>query len=159
MADTFRVNGNIVAYTSYILTINGIRYQGLTEVSYGHKIETAYAYGMARSGIPLGTTPGKYVPDPLKLKLYQHTAGAIKQDLYDANTDPGAGLSGYRFPILLQYQELNLVSTVIDFRNCRLVTETTSLSEGAEATMTEFEFWPQFLVVNEQPLFRPDFAF
>lgn len=157
MADIFRVNDVIVAYTSYILTLNNIVYQGLTETTYGHKIETAYAYGMKRSGTPVGTTPGKYVPDPVKLKVYQSTADAIKTDLFNASG--AAGLNGFRFPIGLQYQEVNLNSTYIDFYNCRLVAETSSLSEGAEASMTELEFWPLYLVVNNQPLFRPDVAF
>jgi len=155
MADYLRVNGNIVAYTSYFLTINGINYIGLTELTYGHKIETAYSYGMKRSGTPLGTTPGKYVPDPLKLKVYQHTAVALKTDLF--NADPNfAGLSGFRFPVSIQWQEVNLNGTYIDFFNCRFITETVSLSEGSEAAMTEIELWPEYLIENGIPLFRPD---
>jgi hypothetical protein len=158
MADTFRVNGNIVAISSYILAINGIRYYGISEFNYRNAMEITPVYGMQRSGTPVGTTPGKYVCDPLKLKVYQTTADAIKTDLYNANPDTTSGLSGFRFPIGIQYHEVNSRSTYLDFYDCRLVSETSSITEGAEASMTELEFFPLVLVINNQPLFRPDNA-
>lgn len=156
MADILRVNGNIIAYNSYILMINGLRYTGLTEVSYGDKVEIAMVKGMRRSGVPIGSTPGTYVCDPIKLKLYQHTVDNLRQDLMQASNVKFEGLSGYRFQVSLQYQEVNLLATYLDFINCRWISESSSLSEGSEAAMTEIELQPEYLIHNDITKFRVD---
>ena len=154
MTDTLRVNGNLVSWGSHILTINGLRYTSLTEVSYGDKLETTQGYGMSRSHGPIGRTAGKYVPDNLKMKMYQHAITDIIAML--ANISPDGSLGSAVIPITLAYYEVGLPDHMLSFVDCRLVTFTESITESADAPMGELEWTVQRIYRDGTALFRPE---
>lgn len=154
MADIYRVNNRLVAWSSYVLTFNGLRYQSFSEVNYGDKLEFAQGYGQSSSHRPIARTPGKYVPDPLKFKFFQHGSTQLIQDI--ASWSPDGSLGSAIFPIVLQYYEVGLPAHILEFLDCSFVTMTETVSESAEAMMDEIEFSTQGILRDGIALFRPD---
>lgn len=154
MPDVIRVNGNLVSWGSYILSLNGNRYGGLTEISYADKIEVAKGYGMSRSHAAIGRTAGKYIVEPLKFKVYQHVAQEIRSDL--ALWSPDDSLTTPQIPIVLQYFEVGLPSHVVLFESARYVSESDTISESSEAPMVEIEWDIMKIWRDGKTLCRPE---
>jgi hypothetical protein len=154
MSDRILYNGNLVGWSSYLLKINGLSYTNLTEVSDGDKLERAYGYGMSRSHKPIGKTPGKYTPDPLKIKFYQHSRGLLMNDL--VQTSPDNSLANVPdFPVFLQYLERETTSSTL-FVDCSVTSIVESITESNEGVMCEVEFMPLYIERDGITLFRPD---
>lgn len=157
MGDILRVNNNLVSWSSYILGLNGLRYSGLTEISYGDKLEVTPGYGMSRSHSPIGRTSGKYVVEPLKMKVFQHVAKEIRDDLI--RISPDRTLSTPQIPITLQYYEYGLEAHMVYFEGARFVSETDSISESADAPMVDIEWSILKIWRDGVTLCRPDNIF
>lgn len=154
MADIYRVNNRLVAWSSYVLAINGLRYQSFSEISFNDKLEYAQGYGQSQSHRPIARTPGKYVPEAVKIKFFQHGATQLVKDI--ASWSPDGSLGSAIFPIVLQYYEVGLPSHILDFLDCSFVTMNETISESAEAPMAEIEFSTQGILRDNIALFRPD---
>jgi hypothetical protein len=138
MSDDLRVNGNLIAWGSHILKINGNRWFGITGISWDQKRERAYGWGMARSHAPSGRTPGKYTPGALKTTLWKHTAGALRAYLASLVED-GRSYGNAEVPIFLQYVEGSKTFTY-EFEEATTVGENCSDEENADPNKEEWEW-------------------
>jgi hypothetical protein len=151
MADELRINGNLVGWPSVIFKIDGERWTGITSLGWDQARERAYGTGMGRSGAPLAQTPGKYTPGPLKVRLFEHTAIALRKFLAAKSVD-GKSYGSVKVPMTLQVAEGAITSTV-NFNDCSVSKETPNVEESAEGMVEEWEFSNMGIVTDGLTLF------
>lgn len=139
MADSTRVNGNQISWSSLIFKIDGESYTGITSIGYADAIETAKAYGMGRHHAPRGRSAGKYTPEPLTLTCWKSTAQAIREQLA-ARSPSGTSYGRAVVPITLQYVETDDSTVTVEFDEARLVKCTSSNEEGPDGLAEDLEF-------------------
>lgn len=144
MADSVRINGNQISWSSAKLTINGERYTGIASISYADALEVSKAYGMGRSHAPRGRSAGKYTPDPLTMRAWKSTAQAIREQLA-ALSPSGTSYGRVAVPIVLQYVEPDDAVITVEFDAARLVKCTASNEEGADNLAEDLE-WDVMLI-------------
>ena len=158
MADEIRVNGNLVSWSSYIFTLGTERYVGLREITYSDELEGVEPKpGMGRSHKGLGRPAGKYKVDPLKIKVFAHTAKAIRRDIQAVSSDGSLGTP--ELPAILQYVEAGSddQQSTVEFVQCRLVKPgTITVAEDADAKEEELEFSIMEIIRDGVSLARPN---
>lgn len=141
MADEIRVNGNLVGWSSCILKIDGEKWRGATAINWDESLESTMGYGMGRSHAPIAQTPGKYVPGPVKIRFWAHTAIKLRKALAAKSPDKRS-IGKVYIPIFFQVAEGQITSTV-EFRRCRVSKTTPGIEEGPEGMIEEWEFTNQ----------------
>lgn len=150
--DEVRVQGKLVSWASNIFKLNGVRYFGVTAVSWDQARERTLGYGQNRSGLPRGQTSGKYVPGVLKVKMFTDTAIAMRKDL--AALAPDAKSYGeVEVPATNQVAEGTFNSTV-EFIRCAVAKETPGVEESGEPTQEEWEFSTHGIITDGLSLFN-----
>lgn len=151
MADLRRVNGNIISWGSAVAKIDGDRYYGFVEVSYGDKRERAYVHGMGKHQGPRGITRGKYTPEPAKIKGPISSIDALCNALA-AKSATGTSYGDEPFQFTFQWSEREGTFTV-ELEECYVTARTGSFSEGPEGMMEEIEIMPRAVRRNGNVLF------
>lgn len=136
--DDLRVNGNLIGWGSHILRIDQDRWYGITAIDWEQSRERAFGYGMNRAHAPIGRTPGKYIPGPLKMTMYKHTAQALRATLALSAVD-GASYGNVAVPIFLQYAE-GENTTTLEFDDACVVKETGADEENPDPTKEVWEW-------------------
>ena len=154
MADLERVNGNVISWGSLVFKVNGVRFRGFTEISFGEKLESVLVYGMGRHQAPQGGTAGKYTPDMVKVKGRFASVNALKRQI--ASLSPtGRSYGAVRFTGTLFFVEPGIVgqpgeSHRVDFAGLKWAETSLSNTEGADPTQPEFSL--QALAIREDGL-------
>jgi hypothetical protein len=152
MADSIRINGNAVSYGSIRVKFDGETFYGFTELTYGHKRERTYLWGMNKSQAPRGRSRGKYIPDPVKLKGPKSSCEALRTKL--ALRSPGGDSYGdTEFMIVAQYVEAGEPEMHVQITNCVIAAETETNSEGSEVMLEELEIMPMRVFKNGRSLY------
>ena len=141
MSDQLRVNGNLVGWSSCVWKIDGERWRGLTSIGWDEALETTFGYGMNKSHAPIGQTPGKYTPGNVKVRLWAHTAIALRKWLAAKSPDQKS-IGKVYVPMFFQVAEGEITSTV-EFKRCRVTKTTPGVEEGPEGMIEEWEFTNQ----------------
>lgn len=139
MADSARINGLQISWSSLIFKIDGEEYTGITSIGYADALETSLAYGMGRHHAPRGRSAGKYTPDPLTVTCWKSTAQAIREQLA-ALSPSGTSYGRAVVPIVLQYVEPDDSVVTVEFEECRLTKCTSSNEEGPDNLSEDLEF-------------------
>ncbi len=150
--DQVRVQGNLVSWASNIFKLNGVRYHGVTAVSWDQSRERTLGYGQNRSGLPRGRTGGKYVPGVLKIKMFTDTAIAMRRDLALLSPD-GRSYGEVEVPATNQVAEGTFNSTT-EFIRCAVSKETPGVEESGEPTQEEWEFSTHGIITDGKTLFN-----
>lgn len=155
MADQVRVNGVQLSWSSSKLTIDNETFTGVTSISFGDALETAYAYGMGRSHGPRGRSAGKYTPEPLVLGMWKSSAQELRRMLSERAQQQGRGASYGKavVPIVLQFIEADDTTVTVEFEECRYTKATESNEEGPDALKEDVEFSPMRIRRNGLVLF------
>jgi hypothetical protein len=139
MADTARVNGLQISWSSLVFKIDGEEYTGITKIGYADGLETSLAYGMGRHHAPRGRSAGKYTPEPLTITCWKSTAQAIREQLA-ALSPSGTSYGRAVVPISLQYVEPDDSVITVEFEECRYTKGTASNEEGPDNLSEDLEF-------------------
>lgn len=139
MADSVRINGNQISWSSCKLTIDGEIYTGITSIGYADALEVSKSYGMGRSHAPRGRSAGKYTPDPLTMRAWKSTAQAIREQLA-ALSPSGTSYGRPEVTIVLQYVEPDDAVITVEFDGARLVKCTSSNEEGPDGLAEDLEW-------------------
>lgn len=150
--DEVRVQGKLVSWASNIFKINGVRYFGVTSVSWDQSRERPFGYGQNRSGLPRGQASGKYVPGTLKVKMFTDTAIALRKDLA-ALADDSKSYGEVEVPATNQVAEGAFKSTA-EFIRCSVTKETPGVEESGEPTQEEWEFSTHGILTDGLSLFN-----
>ena len=151
MSDLERVNGNVIGWGSTKFKVNGVNFRGITEISWGEKLESMLVYGMGRHQAPQGGTQGKYTPDLVKGKGRFATVNAMKKQLAGLSAS-GRSYGTVRFTGVVFYTEAAPVGSVgeshrVEFAGLKWVETSTTNAEGSDPTTQEFSF--QVLAIRE----------
>ena len=138
MADLKRVNGNQISWGSAVAKVDGDRYHGFTEVSFGDKRERAYTWGMGKHQAPRGRSRGKYTPEPVKIKGPVASIEALCSALA-AKSSTGTSYGDTEFQFTVQFSESDELPLTIEIERCVVVSRVASHSEGSEALQEELE--------------------
>jgi hypothetical protein len=149
--DQVRVQGRLVSWASNIFKLNGVRYFGVTSVSWDQSRERTLGYGQNRSGRPRGKTGGKYAPGVLKVKMHTDTAIQMRKDLAALAPDQKS-YGEVEIPITNQTAEGTINSTA-EFIRCCVSKETPSVEESGEPTQEEWEFGNEGILTDGLSLF------
>jgi hypothetical protein len=136
--DDLRVNGNLIAWGSHILRIDGDRWYGITSMSWDQARERVFGAGMNRAHAPIGRTSGKYVPGVLKTTMYKHTAQALRAMLALLAID-GVSYGNTAVPIFLQCAE-GENTTTDEFDEACVVKESSDTEENPDPTKETWEW-------------------
>ncbi len=140
MSDVVEVNGVQASWGSISAKVDGDRYFGITEITFGDKLETVFAHGMARHQAPRGRSRGKYTTDEGKIKLFVGSAKALREALAAAGNGDSYGLT--QFTLEVQIVEASSNEPPVDtvLFDCRLGAITNTFTEGNEALQEEYTF-------------------
>lgn len=150
--DPVRINGKAFSWASTSFKLGSLPITGITDVTYGDKLEKAYAYGMNRSHAPIARTKGKYVPDPLKITVHRHTAHAIREALAKGSPD-GKSTGSTSKTVTIQSVEGDLPVQTVEAVGCELAEDTGTHSENADPEKEELTFSVMFYRRNGKTLF------
>lgn len=100
MADTPRINGNVVSWADLSFKLNDERYYGIMEASYGHKRTRTKVYGSGST--PRGRTSGKYEVNEVSITMDVHAYAALTDALAQLSDD-GETYGDVEFEGLFQY--------------------------------------------------------
>lgn len=128
------INGNVYDYSSCTITINGIPYQGVTEISYSDSLEPgelrgtgAYMRGRTRGEYKAegSFTMGKKDFEPVKLALKRSLSG---------------GFAETAFLITVVYQETGDSDVITDLiEGCRIIKQENSHGGNSDALVTKID--------------------
>lgn len=150
--DPVLINGKAFGWASTSFKLGSLPLTGITDVTYGDKLEKAFAYGMNRSHAPIARTKGKYVPDPLKITVHRHTAQIIRDALAEASPD-GKSTGSTSKMITIQSVEGDLPVQTVEAVGCELTEDTGSHKESPDPEMEELTFSVMFYRRNGKTLF------
>jgi hypothetical protein len=151
--DQVRVQGRLFSWASVIFKINGVRYFGVTSVSWDQSRERTLGYGQNKSGRPRGKTSGKYVCPVLKVKMFTDTAIQLRKDLATLAPDGKSYGEVENIPITNQVSEGGINSTA-EFLKCSVGKETPAFDESGEPTQEEWEFTTEGVITDGLSLFN-----
>lgn len=152
MSDAIRVNGNQLSWGSIVLKVDGDRYYGFTEISFGDKLERQYAWGMGKHQAPRGRSRGKYTPEPVKVKGPKSSVDAFLKALADRSPS-GDSFGNVECEIVAQFAEANEPVLTVEANRCTVTSVVSSHSEGAEVLVDEIELMPMTIRRNGRVLF------
>lgn len=137
MADSIRVNGNLLSWASLGIKIAGDRYYGFKSIGYSEAIESALVYGMGRHQAPRGRTRGQYTVEPLKLVGEVESLKIIRQALAVKAKD-GRSYGTVEFEVFLEAVESDQQS-VTEFLRCKWAKNTGNFEQGPDGLYEEIE--------------------
>lgn len=141
MADSARVNGVTIGWSSISQKIDGAGYSGGTDIEYGDGVEQTQTYGMGKHYGPRGRTRGKYSCKPYVFTAFVATAREIRAAI--AAKAGTKGISNYPVQIVLQFIEPDDGQTVtVEAFDCTLTDNEGSHSEGPDGLMEKLTFQP-----------------
>ena len=139
MADSLRVNGNMLSWGSLKFKVGGDLYSGFTAISYGDKRERVKGYGMGRHHSALGMSAGKYSVEPIKVTGRKASVRALIKALA-AQSSNGASYGDVRFEGVLQGVEEGSEDPINDtFEGCVVTAVTASHEESADPLSEDLE--------------------
>lgn len=128
------INGNVYDFSSITITLNGIPYQGINEISYSDSLEPgmldgtgAYMRGRTRGKYKAecSFTIGKKDFEPLKLALRK---------------TPSGGYGETPFLITVVYKEIDEVDVITDrIEGCRITKQENQHKFGEDALVTKVD--------------------
>lgn len=148
MADSVRVNGVQIGWSSAKLKIDGDLVTGVTAIEYADSVEQSLAYGMGRHFAPRARTRGKYVPSALKVVLEVNTVKVVQAALAAQAAD-GRSYGTVEFEVFLEGVEAEQTYTA-NFNRCKWQKTSAAWSEGPDAWYQECEF--NFMTVLQNGL-------
>jgi hypothetical protein len=133
MADQVRINGNIYAHGSIVFKINGERYGGFKDISFGDKRERVRVPGMNKAHKSRGVTSGKYSCDETKVKGPISSCQAVREALAKLAPD-GVSYGSVSVPIVVQWVEENSNQTphTVELNDNYITAFATAHSESAD---------------------------
>lgn len=139
MADSVRINGVQISWSSCKLTIDGESYTGITSIGYADALDVSKGYGMGRHHAPRGRGAGKYTTEALTMRAWKSTAQAIREQL--AKKSPsGTSYGRVEVPIVLQYIEPDDAVITVEFDRARFVKPSSSNEEGPDPLAEDIEW-------------------
>lgn len=152
MSDQVRINGAMHSWSSTIAKLGGVRYHGLTSVTYGDKLERVKLPGMGRSHAPRGRSAGKYTTDPVKLKGPKSTIEAIRRQYALAAPDQKS-IGIPEFDLNLQFIELGDIPMNVRIRGCKIAEDSSGHEESADPLQDELTLDCMWVMRNGKTLF------
>jgi len=137
-SDKVRINGNLVSMASVIFKIDGERMFGFTSIDWDESRERAHGFAADKTSRPAGTTAGEYVPSPVKIKFYTHTAQLVLKNL--AASAGGISYGDAKVGATLQVDEPGNLSQDVEFLEMQLTKKATAFARGNEPAQEDFEF-------------------
>lgn len=125
-----KINGKVYDYSSITITINGIPYQGVTEISYSDTLEPGILRGT--SALMRGRTRGMYEAES-SFTIYKEDLEPIKEALV------ALGLGGFgeaEFLITVSYSEVGSALITDTIEGCRIKHQENSHSAGNSDALT-----------------------
>jgi hypothetical protein len=134
--DIFRISGFVMSRTSVVTLVDGIPYQGITEVNFEEAREGEIVHGQRTDGQPLGVTSGLYMPGALTFKAYLPTAAQIEEQL----TVEGLGSFGsYLFDFILEIFENPLLPSIsVVLTGCKIEGRKLGIPTDTGALVNEY---------------------
>lgn len=140
------VNGVRYEWSSAEIKLNGLTFLGIKEVAYNHKLEPSKVYGVHPQ--PIGRTRGVYSAEG-SVTMYLSEANQLIESL-------GDGYMEQNFDMVVTYAEIDQDSITDEIIGCRIKSDDSSLSQGADALVKKFDLDVMFLIRNgRQALINP----
>ena len=152
MADPIRVNNNQFAWGSIILKINGERFRGFTEITFGDKRERVKAYGSARHHAPMGRSAGKYTVDPVKIVGWKGAVQAARAAIAVGSED-GKSYGNVEIEVVVQYVDTGEEPMTVEIERCVWASNSTGDTESPDPLKEEFELDPMLIRRNGLTLY------
>lgn len=130
MADTPRINGNLVSWADIFCKLDEDRYYGITEVSFDPKRTTTLVYGVGDK--PRGRTKGKVEPGDVSMTMDLHAWKALSDKLGSKATNREIGTVPFNGMVQFSYTEDSEIFTY-ELIGLRVAGAPISASEGSEA--------------------------
>jgi hypothetical protein len=151
------INGQAQNWASITVVAADIPLNGFTSITYGDNVEESMGYGLGPGYAPQRRSTGKYTVEPTKLKGYRSDCQQLRQIL--AARAGGLGYANAEFVINISTIVLGpsggeIPLDVVLFR-CRLLGETTDMSEGTEILQDELTIQPMYIARNGLFKFNP----
>lgn len=151
MTDPARINGNAYGWSSISTKAGGEPFVGIKSIEYSDSRERELVYGQNRAHAPIGSTPGKYTPDPGKIVVWKHASEAFDAKL--AQIAGSSSIGNAVFPIVVQYVEGTGAPITDTLRRCKVTKKSTKPSESASAVEVEYELQYEEIDWNGRQLF------
>lgn len=127
MADSIRVNGNGYSWGSIIVKINGKKFYGIKEITYGDKRTRVKGYGLGEHHAPTERSRGKYETDPVKISGRKGTIQAIRDELAALSED-SISYGNVESEIQVQYREASGTMNV-QIERCVIIEDASNHTE------------------------------
>lgn len=135
MSDAIKVNGSIYSWGSIEAKADGDIIRGITAVSFSQTLERTMAYGSGSSRGPRGRTRGKYSCEgsvTMHVDSYHELIRRLAQLAPD-----GVSYGRVEFPVVVSFVEESLDPVTIELEDCMIAGDTSSESEGTDASVVE----------------------
>jgi len=152
MADSLRMNDRTFSWSSIIWKLFDDRWTGLVSIDYDDALEVTLGYGLGKHHAPIARSAGKYVPSPVKIKVYAKTAQRIIDEA-SARSVGGLSYGQVEFPMTLQLIEPGDDPLTVTFDRCRIVKGGSAYAEGPELLMQDMELSVMAIYRNKKTLF------
>lgn len=151
MSDPIRINGNVHDWGSIVAKLLNEPWNGFTSISYGDSRESVKLYGMGKHQAPRGRTRGKYVTDPVVVKMPKGTAQLFIDALARQAPD-GISYGDVEFDFQVQFIASETPITVL-IKRCKVIKDTSSHEEGGDPLFDELTFDCMQITRNGKTLF------
>jgi hypothetical protein len=137
MADSIRVNGNLMSWGSIKFKLDGSLYVGFNSISYADKRERVKGYGMGQHHAPRGRSRGKYSTDLVKVRGHKTSVQALRAAIAAKSVD-GISYGDVEFEGVVQYVDTGEEPVTVELGGLVWAENTSNEEESADPLNEEF---------------------
>lgn len=151
---TRTINGRAYDWSSVVIRIDGVEFEGVQSIKYAQKRERKKVRGQGGNRRPIAVTPGQYNAEDATIGVEKRTADQIREHLSKRAGD-GKSYGDALFPITVQYIEDGIKPIKDELFSCWIIGDDGGGEESSsDEAKEELQIGVLWIVRNGKTLYR-----